>query len=270
MSDTTRVRTTLASEGIHRAWADSFRTADNEAFFELAFEHIVRALGAPKGATLLDAGCGSGRHSIRLARRGFDVTGIDFSDFVLEAAKRSAEELGLREHAKFQRQDLLELTFPDEAFDYVLCWGVLMHVPAVEKAISELCRVLKRGGSIIISEVNAKGVEVVAQRLLRPWLGSGNVTTRRTEAGLEAWAKTPSGELLSRKTDIRWLVERFGAHGMELVQRKSGQFTESYTRLRSKYARLLVHGVNDFWFRHINLPSLACGNILIMKKRGAG
>lgn len=269
MSDTNRVKTTLAKEDVHLAWADSFRTPENEPFFELAFQHIAHTMKAANDATILDAGCGSGRHSIRLAKQGFKVTGIDFSDFILKEAERTVTDLGLRTRVNFRQEDLLNLSFKDEAFDHVLCWGVLMHIPAIETAIAELSRVLKKGGLITISEVNASSTEVLAQQILRPFLGSGTVETKRTPAGLEAWAKTPSGDLMSRRTNIRWLIHQFNAHGIDLVTRRSGQFTQAYTRLKSKHARRLVHRLNDFWFKYIDLPALACGNIITMQKRRA-
>jgi 2-polyprenyl-3-methyl-5-hydroxy-6-metoxy-1,4-benzoquinol methylase len=267
MSDTSRVKTTLARDALHVAWTESFRSADNEPFFELAFEHIAKIINPAKDATILDAGCGSGRHSVRLARHGLLVTGIDFSDFVLRAAEQNVENLGLKGRVAFQQQDLLQLTFSDETFDYVLCWGVLMHVPAVTRAISELSRVLKKGGMIVVSEVNVKSTEVVAQEFLRPWLGGGKVTTKRTEAGIEAWTQTKAGDLMSRRTDIGWLIGQFQANGMELVERRAGQFTELYTRLKSGYLRRLIHAFNNFCFKHIDIPALACGNIITMKKR---
>lgn len=267
MSDTHRVKTTLASENIHLKWADSFRTPDNEPFFELAFQHVTTTMNAASNATILDAGCGSGRHSMRLAKKGFSVTGIDFSDFILRAAEKAVLDLGLDHRITFKKEDILNLSFPDEAFDHVLCWGVLMHIPAIEAAVAELSRVLKKGGSITISEVNASSAEVLTQQLLRPLLGSGTVKIKRTTAGLEAWAKTPSGELMSRRTDIGWLVNEFKMHGMDLVGRRSGQFTQAYTRFNSRYARGLIHGLNHFWFKYVDVPALACGNIITMRKR---
>jgi 2-polyprenyl-3-methyl-5-hydroxy-6-metoxy-1,4-benzoquinol methylase len=267
MSDTARVEATLANDKQHLAWAATYRNADNEPFFELAFEHIARTLNAPRGATILDAGCGSGRHSVRLARHGFKVTGIDFSDYIVRTAEESVKDSGVADCIDFQRQDLTALSFPDESFDHVLCWGVLMHVPQVEEAIVELARVLKKGGMLVISEVNAHSLEVVAEELLRPLLGSGNVTTRKTAAGIEAWGTTSAGVLMSRRTDIGWLIDRFSKHDLELVERKTGQFTEMYKRVRSPRARRAVHALNNFCFQHVDVPALAYGNIVVLKKR---
>src|SRR5258706_143370 len=74
-----------------RQGESDYRTADNEAFYERAFDEIARVLRPGPGARILDAGCGVGAHSARLARRGFDVQAIDFSANVLDQARANLE-----------------------------------------------------------------------------------------------------------------------------------------------------------------------------------
>ncbi|HEX2097137.1 MAG TPA: class I SAM-dependent methyltransferase [Solirubrobacterales bacterium] len=81
---------------------------------------VDRALGMLRpqgGERILDLACGIGRHSIELAKRGFDVVGIDISEELLEIARREAEALSL--DVEFQQADLRELALEDE-FDIVL------------------------------------------------------------------------------------------------------------------------------------------------------
>ena len=87
---------------------------------EVAF--LVDLLDLPSGARILDVGCGPGRHSIELARRGYAVTGVDISRRFLDVAAERAREAGVA--AAFFQVDARQMPFDDE-FDAVisLCQG---------------------------------------------------------------------------------------------------------------------------------------------------
>jgi cyclopropane fatty-acyl-phospholipid synthase-like methyltransferase len=59
-------------------------------------EFVLEELRLRPGSTILDVGCGTGRHSVELAKRGYEVTGIDISSGMLAEAKKAAEESGLK------------------------------------------------------------------------------------------------------------------------------------------------------------------------------
>jgi len=81
-------------------------------------DFLVEALGLEPGMLVLDAGCGPGRHSLELARRGIEVTGLDLSpDFVALAAAAAETE---HVPARFDVLDIRDLAFTD-AFDAVIC-----------------------------------------------------------------------------------------------------------------------------------------------------
>jgi SAM-dependent methyltransferase len=161
---------------------------------------------------------------------------------------------------------LLNFSYEDESFDYILCWGVLMHIPDLETAISELSRILKRGGVLIISELNMQSWEVRLTQLLRPLFGKAAITTRNTPAGIEAWAETGQGPLMTRRANISWLVKELSERGLSLRERRAGQFTEAYMRVGRSLPTRLIHGFNNWYFEHIGLPGPACGNILLLEK----
>ena len=77
------VQNLLARPDMHCQWEGDYRTAANEDFYERAFDSIIDELAPPPGATFLDAGCGPCAHSARLARRGFNVQAVDFSESAL-------------------------------------------------------------------------------------------------------------------------------------------------------------------------------------------
>ncbi|MDT5271966.1 MAG: hypothetical protein QOH49_4152 [Acidobacteriota bacterium] len=266
-SDSRLVENLLAQPEVHRQWAGGYRTRDNESFFERAFDLVTAELHPPAGATFLDAGCGSCAHTVRLARRGFNVRAVDFSESALEMARTHLKETGLDERITLQREDLTRLSFPDASFDYVLCWGVLMHVPDVGRAVAELSRVLRPGGSLVVSEVNMHSLEARTMRGLKRLLGRERAEVKETPAGLEYWKERGGGALVTRQANMRWLIESFESHGLRLSKRLAGQFSESYTILSAPALKRLVHGFNSFWFGRVKSPGPAFGNVLIFKKR---
>jgi len=99
----------------------------------------------PPGARVLDAGCGTGRVAVELARRGYAVTGVDDDRSMLDVARERAPELDWR------LQDLAALD-DDEAFDLVVAAGnVLVYLaPGTEpEVVRRLGRALRPGGLLV-------------------------------------------------------------------------------------------------------------------------
>jgi SAM-dependent methyltransferase len=96
-------------------------------------------LGDVSGRRVLDLGTGTGRAAIALSRRGANVTGVDASSEMLNVARRRAADEGLS--IEFLEGDAHALAWPDRAFELVVCFRLLMHVPAWRTAMAELCRV---------------------------------------------------------------------------------------------------------------------------------
>ena len=246
----------------------TYRTAENELFFEDAFDSLVDVLGVTENAMVLDAGCGIGAHAIRLARRGFLVQGVDVSESVLALARENIRSKQLETRIRVQRENLLGLSFASETFDVVLCWGVLMHIPSVDRALSELARVLKRQGLLVVSETNMYSLQAIVFRSLKRFLGTERAQVKRSASGIEHWTGGGDDMLLTREADIRWLSERCAAHGLSIRKRLAGQFTEAYTRVSSPAVRRIIHRWNAFYFKRIRIPQLAFGNILVGQREG--
>jgi len=264
-SKSINIKSTLQTDAVHVEWEKSYRTKENEKFYEEAFDYIISVLNPPKGSTFLDVGCGICAHSIRLARRGFYVQAVDFSESALKMAESQIQSSGLQDKIKLQREDVLSLSFKDQSFDYILCWGVLMHIPDIEKAISELSRILKREGTLIISEGNMNSLESITLRILKRLLNKEKAKVRKTPAGLEYWTQTKAGELLTRQANISWLIRTFKNNGLTVKKRVSGQFTEIYTRFPSSLIKTFIHSFNQFWFKYVGMAYCSFGNIIILQ-----
>lgn len=260
----------LQGPEIHHSWETSYRTAENQKFYDQVFSYLADLLDAPAGATLLDAGCGICDYSLRLADHGFAITAVDFSEAALLDAEAHIRSRGKQDVIRLQRENLLSLSFPDASFDYVLCWGVLMHIPDVQQALSELGRVLKTGGTLIVSEGNRHSLEAVMLMRLKKMFGKQKEQIVETAAGREFWAEGAQGRLLSRQTDIGWLKAQLAGRGLRVEKHVAGQFTELYCRCTSPALQRLMHLFNRFWFASLRNPSLAFGNILIARKIQGG
>lgn len=104
------------------------------------------------GMHILDIGCGTGNFSIKLAKKGAIVTGIDISENMLSIACKKAAKENLTIH--FRTMDSLNLKFPDRAFDGVFSMAAIEFVIDDYKMIEEMFRVCKTGGPILVGTIN--------------------------------------------------------------------------------------------------------------------
>lgn len=149
------------------------RKYSNKKWYSVVGEHEDYVHGflqsvAP-GARALDYCCGLGVLTERLANYGARVTGIDISPNSVEAATSRLAEAGLAEHADARVMDAEKLTFPDDEFDLIVCWGVLHHLD-LDAAYKELARVLKPTGVVVCMEALDHNPIIRAYRAKTPHL----------------------------------------------------------------------------------------------------
>ncbi len=132
---------------------------DNEIFTQGTIgecDFIEKEIASDKNLKILDIGCGTGRHSIELTKRGYRVTGIDLSDSQLHRASEKAAEQKLV--IDFQKQDARNLHFNNE-FDLaiMLCEGAfpLMETDEMNfQILQSAAKSLKSGGKLIFTTLN--------------------------------------------------------------------------------------------------------------------
>lgn len=119
---------------------------------QLETEAALKLFAPYPNQPVLDAGCGTGNFSIKLARMGSNVTGIDISEDMLSLAKNKAAHLHL--DINFFRMDLHSLNFADHFYAGVFSMAAWEFVIDPERAFAELWRVLRPGGKLLIGTIN--------------------------------------------------------------------------------------------------------------------
>jgi malonyl-CoA O-methyltransferase len=158
-------------------WAEIYDGEDNP-LVKLEELHVDRLLGDVRKLDVLDHGCGTGRHALRLAERGARVTAVDFSAGMLAKAKRKP----FAERVRFLVHDVHEeLPFERASFERVVCALVLDHVRDLEGALRDMLRVLRPGGAVVITVMHpALMLRGVSARFTDP--ASGRETRPASEA----------------------------------------------------------------------------------------
>ncbi len=119
-------------------------------------ETLCEAVDLRAGSRVLDVACGSGTAALAAARRGCDVTGIDYVPALLERGReRAAVE---RLVVDFQDGDAEALPFADASFDVVLSTFGVMFAPNQAQAAAELLRVCRPGGTIGLANWTPEGM----------------------------------------------------------------------------------------------------------------
>lgn len=123
--------------------------AFSEKEYDRIFDRHLQGKGAGRA---LDIGCASGVSAVILARRGFQVKGIDISPKLIEQATRLWK--GEKNQPEFSVGDAENLAVAAESIDLCFLGGVIHHFPDPGKVLKELSRVLKKGGLLLMIEPN--------------------------------------------------------------------------------------------------------------------
>lgn len=104
------------------------------------------------GMKILDVGCGTGNFSIKLARKGCKVIGIDISEEMLDIARKKAKQKGL--DIEFHNMDIYNLSFQDNSFDAAFSMAAFEFIDRPLTALDEMLRVVKDKGQVLIGTIS--------------------------------------------------------------------------------------------------------------------
>lgn len=135
-------------------YADAYEASTNSGYsFRIRQQRVVEMFDQP-GGKVLDVGCGPGVMVNELVRRrGCELWGIDIApEMIRDAERRFAGE----PRAHFAVGAIEKLQFPDSFFDAVVCMGVVEYIDDDVVAIREMLRVLRPGGTLIVTVPHAR------------------------------------------------------------------------------------------------------------------
>jgi len=149
-------------------WRESELGSITERLEQEAIFSQVPDLG---GWNVLDAGCGDGTYAIEAARCGAIVTGLDCSWPMLVAARQREQQSLSKAGILWCHGQVEALPFQDASFDLAFAITVVCLVSSPNRVFSELARVLRPGGMLLLGELGRFSTWALARRI-RGWLGS--------------------------------------------------------------------------------------------------
>ncbi len=192
---------------------------------------IENVLGLERGAQILDACSGCGRHAISLAKRGYDVTGVDISRSLLEHAEEAKNKESYFGNVEFVEGDILKLSELNLNKEYqgVICMaslGYYMTDEDVKKFLSELKQIMAPGGWFLVDLINREML----------------IKTFRNKN----WIKTETGYTCLRHTSFN--LEKSCCENIKYVKDSQGNEKEYFQWLRTFTLRELLNIVEEVGF----------------------
>jgi 2-polyprenyl-3-methyl-5-hydroxy-6-metoxy-1,4-benzoquinol methylase len=196
---------------------------DLERRLTTVFDDLLGHVGL-EGKLLLDAGCGTGYFSAEAARRGARVVSLDCGINLLYETRRK----GI---ARVIAGDVTRLPISDSEFDVVVSSECVEHTVSPEKAVRELVRVLRPGGSLVVTCPNA---------FWRWSCSLANMLNLRPYHGLENWPSWTELETWATEAGLR-VHRQVGLHLFPFVFRPTQPLLRRLDRLGSHFGRLYVN-----------------------------
>jgi SAM-dependent methyltransferase len=183
------------------------------------------AFRSAKGHNVLEIGVGLGADHQRFAEAGAVLSGIDLTERAVAHARRRLALFGLS--SVLTVGDAENLSFEDASFDLVYSWGVIHHSPNTPRAVAEIYRVLKSGGTakiMIYHRSSLVGYMLWVRYALlglRPWMTLTDIYARYLESpGTKAYSVSGARRLFAAFSEVE--IQTLLTHG-DLLTSVAGQ-----------------------------------------------
>jgi len=234
---------------------------DNESFTQGTIgecDFIEKEINFDKTLKIIDIGCGTGRHSIELAKKGYQVTGIDLSSSLLEWAQEKAKDQSL--HIDFQKHDARKLPFKNE-FDLaiMICEGAfpLMETDEMNyEILKNAYNVLKYKGKVIFTTLNGLfPIFNSIEKFCGKTTDEGNAEYKNNTFDLMTFrdfnittVKDDSGNIKELKcneryyvpSEITWLLKSLGFKNIDIYGAKLGAFSRDDKLTKDDFEMLVI------------------------------
>lgn len=239
---------------------------DNESFTQGTIgecDFIEKEIAYNKEIKILDIGCGTGRHSIELTKRGYTVVGVDLSESLLQRAREKSTEQNLQ--IDFRKHDARNLLFLNE-FDLVimLCEGAfpLMETDEMNfRILQNAANSLRPKGKIIFTTLNGLfPLFHSVKEFLNSGSKEGNAESKNTSFDLMTFRENSAtyveDDLGNKKelqcseryyvpSEITWLLKTLNFKNVEIFGAKLGAFNRS-DKLTTEDFEMLVIGEKNW------------------------
>ena len=211
---------------------------------------IPKLLQLSSSSSVLEIGCGSGGYAVDLATRiGCQLVGLDINAEGVRNAKALAEKDKLGARVKFEQCDVSQrLPVEDNAFDAIYSNDVLCHVPRRSQVLSDLRRVLKRGGRLLFSDA-----------LIIGGLLSHEEIATRSSIGMYFFSPPGENERLIKQSGLKQIEARDTTDNAALLSKR-------WHDAREKRKAALVASEGEANFAGVQ-RFLECVHILTAEKR---
>jgi 2-polyprenyl-3-methyl-5-hydroxy-6-metoxy-1,4-benzoquinol methylase/GNAT superfamily N-acetyltransferase len=245
---------------------------------KIEIDYIIKECELSLNDRILDVGCGMGRHTIELSKRGFDVIGIDYASSLIDSAKNKANEENVT--CKFICGDITnpQQLFSNQSFDVILCLYDVVGSYADDtknlQILKNISHLLKDGGFAIISVMNLHLTEEYAKNTFLLKESSKKLLELQASNTMETTGNifNPDYYLVDEDTKIVYRKEQFSydnSFPKELIVRDRRYYMNEITEMCISVGFKVIQKrfVNAGWQNDYDAISKKAKEILLVCKK---